>query len=282
MEYLNESACAIVDEGVSRRVIDDAPLLSWAAARGCSPADAQHAALDLGILPLRYLRNQWALTHAEQRMLCAGTVLVCGCGGLGGILVQLLARVGVGHLRLVDGDVFAPSNLNRQLLCDTANLARPKVEAAVETVRAVNPLVDVAGWQEELTEDNSERIMAGADLVLDALDNLAARFLLETTARRLQVPFVHAAVAGWWGQVSTFYPEGPWRLRHIFGERRARERGEASAGVLGATTAALGSLQALEAVRLLCGRAPAYAGRLLYLDGESGAVEVFPLEDLTS
>lgn len=263
--------------GKSQFVIEDGALLTWARQNRLDPAGAQLRALREEIMPLRYLKNLWGLQLAEQTRLCGSRVVVCGCGGLGGIVIQLLARAGVGQLRLVDGDVFCTTNLNRQLLSDTRQLARPKAQVAEETVRAINPLIEVTAYPRMATPANVTELLQGVDLVVDALDNLPTRFVLADAARALKVPFLHGAVAGWWGQLSTFLPESRQELKTIYGGKSSREPQELSLGVLGPTAAAIGSLQALEAIRLLTGRSPAYADKLLYFDGESGRMETVPL-----
>jgi molybdopterin-synthase adenylyltransferase len=265
------------ESGESRTVIEDGSLLDWSVQKGIPPTEAQIDALEAGIIPLRYVRNFSALNLSEQTRICRSRVMICGCGGLGGILVNLLARVGVGSFRLVDGDTFAPSNLNRQLLCETQHLSQPKALAAKARVHAINPLVEVDAFSETLDEANAEAILQGMDLVLDALDNLPGRFVLAEVAHRLGIPFIHAAATGWWGQVSTFMPDSPLDLTAIYGTKRSRDPAEMAMGVLGPAPALIGSLQAFEAIRLLSGRQPAYVNRLLFFDGESGVMELIKL-----
>jgi molybdopterin/thiamine biosynthesis adenylyltransferase len=178
---------------------------------------------------------------------------------------------------MVDGDCFAPSNLNRQLLCDMDGISRPKAQVAKEKARAANPLTEVEAFQSVLGEKNAEQLMCGMDLVLDALDNIEGRFVLAESAHRLKIPFIHAAATGWWGQISTFPAESSRNLASIYGERRSRDAAEISMGVPGPTPAVIGSLEAMEAIRILSGRKPAYANQLFYFDGESGRMEVLPL-----
>ena len=128
-----------------------------------------------------------------------------------------------------------------------------------------------------IQQNNAQSLMEDMDIVLDALDTLPGRFLLADSARQQGIPFLHAAVAGWWGQVSTFLPHSTRDLESIYGELRSRDPAEESTGVLGPTAAVIGSLEALEAIRLLIGRTPAYSDRLLYFDGESGMMEILPL-----
>ena len=265
------------ESGESRLVLDDRALMEWSESSGVPPRVAQIVALEAGIIPLRYLKNFSAVDLAEQTRICKSRVLICGCGGLGGVLINLLARVGVGGLRLVDGDTFAATNLNRQWLCDTRNLSQPKALVAERQVRAINPLVEVEAVPEILDETNAEGLVRGMDLVLDALDNLPGRFLLAEIAHRMGIPFLHGAATGWWGQVSTFMPDSTLALQAIYGARRNRDAKEIAMGVLGPAPSVIASLQAFEAIRLLSRKSPAYANRLLFFDGESGAIELIPL-----
>lgn len=274
---LRELAHPAEEAGESGLVIDDGALLEWAKTSGITPRAAQIEALEAGVIPLRYARNFAALDLAAQLRIGKSGVLVCGCGGLGGALITLLARLGVGALRLVDGDTFATSNLNRQWLCDTFNLSQPKALAAEQHVRAVNPLVEVEAFTETMDETNVDALVRGMDLVLDALDNLQGRFVLAGAARRFGIPFIHGAATGWWGQVSTFLPDSELDLTAIYGTARSREAAEIAMGVLGPAPSLIASLQVFEAVRLLAGRKPAYADRLLFFDGESGAMELLSL-----
>jgi molybdopterin/thiamine biosynthesis adenylyltransferase len=257
--------------------VEDGPLLEWASSEGASPHEAQIAALHQEIVPSRYLRNFEAISFSEQIRLCESRVLVCGCGGLGGVIIQLLARAGVGFLRLVDPDVFVTSNLNRQWMSDITVIGMAKAEVATQRVRSINPFVEVEARTCSLDERNAPRLLQNMHLALDALDNLAARFTLAEGARNLRIPFIHGAVAGWWGQISTFPPLSEHSLEAVYGKRRTRDPAEEAMGVLGPAASVIGSLQAMEAVRVLTGRQPAYAGHLLFFDGETGLFNMLPL-----
>jgi molybdopterin/thiamine biosynthesis adenylyltransferase len=254
--------------GALRTVIGDAPLLSWAQSHQVSPWEAQLAALRQGIILERYLSHGHSLNLDQQLWLCVGKVLILGCGGLGGVLINLLSRAGVGFLRLVDGDVFAPANLNRQWFCDADSIGRPKVQVSAARLERLNPFTRVEAVAEPLTDSNALTLMANVDLALDALDNIDSRLVLGRIARECQIPFVHAAVAGWCGQVSTFLPDSRRRLTDVYGGRQERDTAEIATGIIGTTAALMGSLQAAEAIRLLTGQPPAYADGLYYLDSE--------------
>jgi len=129
--------------------------------------------------------------------------LVAGCGGLGGHLILGLARLGVGSIIAVDPDVFDESNLNRQALCTTANLGQPKAAEAARQVALINPACQVRPHQQRLDPTNADTLLAGVDLALDGLDSVSARIALSEACAGNGIPLVHAAVAGWYGQVST-------------------------------------------------------------------------------
>lgn len=269
----------VVYGGRSLHVIEDADLLKWAAQENLAPWEAHREALKKGVLPSRYLKNLWTLHLEDQRALAESTVFVCGCGGLGGVSAQLLARAGVGHLILCDADTFYPTNLNRQWFAHAENLGRSKAAEGAEGCRRINPLIRVTAFQEPLVSQNARRLLDSCQVAVDALDNVESRFVLEEACRNRRIPWVHGAVAGWFGQVATFLPESSIGLEAVYGGRRDRTQAEQDLGVPGPTPAVIGSLQALEVLRLLTGRPPAYAGRLLYFDGETGMAHGIPLAE---
>jgi molybdopterin/thiamine biosynthesis adenylyltransferase len=242
------------------------------------PLRAVHRqALEAGVWPLRYLRNRDALSAADQRAICGSCVAVVGLGGLGGQAALTLARLGVGRLLLFDADRFDETNLNRQALSDTAALGQLKSERAAETIAAVNPAVEVVARTVRLGPENACDLLAGAAVVLDALDNVADRFSLEQAACALGVPLVHAAVAGFEGRLMTIFP-GDAGLRLLYPAGAAPPdpgRPEAVLGVPAPTPAVLATLQAMEAVKLITGRGTPVRNAMLQLDLEGGTLERF-------
>lgn len=210
----------------------------------------------------RYLRSLGALTEEELAQLRTKRVCVLGCGGLGGYAVELLARLGVGALTVVDGDFFARSNLNRQLLADEGSLGTGKAQTAAERVRSINPDVRVAAVPQYLTEENADELLRGHDLVIDALDSIAARRIAAAACDRLGLPLVHGAISGWCVQVAVILP-GSGALEKIY----PAKAGEAPApSSLSFTPALAASVQAAEAVKLLVRRQAALQSRLLLVD----------------
>ena len=200
----------------------------------------------------RYIRNHSAISEADQIALQKKCVLVAGCGGLGGYVIECLGRLGVGHLVVVDGDIFDETNLNRQLLSSNMNLGKPKVLAAQQRMQAINPLVKVDAHQVMLTESTAPGLMKGCDLVVDALDNIPSRMVLINAARDMNVPLVHGAIAGWYGQVYIVKPGGK-ELEMLYESSPSEKGVEVELGNLAFTAALVASIQAAEAVKLLLG-----------------------------
>ena len=143
----------------------------------------------------RYSRNRNTLTREEQKRLSLSTAAVLGLGGLGGGVAEMLARIGVGKLLLMDGDAFDVSNLNRQVFSTEENLGTPKARAAVERIRAVNSSIHVTGIQAFLEPERGWEKIRDADLVVDCLDTITARFLLQDLAAEHGIPMVSGAIA---------------------------------------------------------------------------------------
>lgn len=197
----------------------------------------------------RYIRNLGALSEAECAALREKTVLVAGCGGLGGYLIEMLLRLGVGEIRAADGDRFEASNLNRQLFSTPALLGRGKAESAAERAAAVNSDVRFLAVPEYVTEDNVGQLVRGCDVVLDALDNIASRKLLARACAEAGIPLIHGAICGWSAQAAVVMP-GNDLLDRLYPEGAALN----SKASLSFTPPFCAALQMALCVRLLTGR----------------------------
>lgn len=171
------------------------------------------------MLKPRYKRNIPDLTEAECILLRSKRILVVGCGGLGGHIIDLLSRIGVGSLRVVDGDVFEATNLNRQLLSQISLLGAGKAKAAADHVRRVNPEVTVVAAEVFMTADNVRSLMAGCDIVMDALDNIPARRILAEACQETGIPYVYGAIQCWIAQAGISLP-GDRLIEKLFPEDR--------------------------------------------------------------
>lgn len=230
-----------------------------------------------GEVPERYLRNIGTIGIEGQKRLLEARVAVVGAGGLGGNVIELLARQGIGFLRIIDGDTFARHNLNRQLLATERTLGMNKATVAAARVAEVNSDVKVDAVPAMFDENNGAGLLAGMDVVVDALDSIHCRLLLGRVARELGIPLVHAAIAGLTGQVKTILPDGPG-LEKIYGTLNGRNEGvEAVLGNPSATPALAAALQVQEVVKLLTGIGKPLIDELLYFDAEFNIYELLNL-----
>jgi len=187
----------------------------------------------------------------------------------------MLGRIGVGHLTIIDPDGFDETNLNRQIYSNTRALNRSKVEVAQERMAIINPLVEVTAMPLYLDKQNALDICQGHDLIIDALDNLESRFVLQDTAQELNIPLVHGAIAGWYGQVCSILP-GDRSLDLIYGNNRGRGI-EKEQGNPAFTPALVASIQVAEAIKILIGRGEILRKQLLYIDLLNQEYMVLPL-----
>ncbi len=208
----------------------------------------------------RYIRNLGALTEEECAVLRGKTVFVAGCGGLGGYLIEMLLRLGVGEIRAADGDVFEASNLNRQLLSSPSTLGSGKAAAAAARAREINPEVRFAAVSDFVTEENAAELVKGCDAVLDALDNITARRLLAVACAEAGVPLIHGAICGWTAQAAVVMP-GDDLIGRIYPEG-SRLSSKAS---LSFTPPFCAAMQTALCTRILTGR-PVETGRLYMAD----------------
>ena len=249
-----------------------------AASAGCPVREVELAALEAGVVPWRYLRNLGTAGLEGQARLLRATVAVVGLGGLGGYVTEALARMGVGRLVLIDGDVFEEHNLNRQLLSSEAGLGLDKVQAARRRVAEVNQAVEMTGHAVRLTRENLPQLLEGAEVVVDALDRLPIRLVLQEGAQALGIPLVHGSIAGFLGQVMTILPGDPGLVSLYGGGGDLPEQGlEAQLGTPAATPMAVAAWEAQEVVKILLGRGELLRHRLLVMDMESGTIEVLQL-----
>jgi molybdopterin/thiamine biosynthesis adenylyltransferase len=203
----------------------------------------------------------------------ASRVLAVGAGGIGSAALLYLAAAGVGRLGLVDGDAVELSNLQRQILHQSADLGRRKVESAEESLSALNPLIQVETFDLRLNPGNIREVVQGFEVVLDASDNFPTRFLVSECCWQYQIPLVSAAATGWHGQLLVAVPgaENPC-YRCLVPEMppAAAVPSSTQAGILGAVAGAMGCLQAAEALKLLLGLDSDLTRRLLAYDGLQG------------
>ncbi|MDY0145550.1 MAG: HesA/MoeB/ThiF family protein [Kiritimatiellia bacterium] len=204
-----------------------------------------------------------------QEKLRAGRILVVGCGGLGSPALYYLAAAGVGRLGLIDSDQVDISNLQRQILHGTADIGRAKTDSAVARLRTLNPHVGLAPHSERLCAANARELFAPYDIILDATDNYATKYLINDICVATKKPFIHAGISAFGGQLLTVLPGQSACLRCIFPDSPPPlpPDGPANAGPLGPIPGVIGSLQAVEAIKFLTGVGTLLSDTLLTYDG---------------
>ena len=209
-----------------------------------------------------FVKNLAIFTQAEKDLLCEKKVLVAGCGGLGGSVVELLARSGIGRLVLADMDVFEPSNMNRQILCTTDTLGKGKAETAAARVLSINPEADVQAVNERLSEDNACVLIRNCDIVIDALDSVSSRITLEEACAQEGKYLIHGAVNGWALQIGVC-PPGSGMLKTLYGGKNAATH---AGGGIAMTVFTCASFEVSEAIKILLDRSDSLSGKFLFFD----------------
>jgi molybdopterin/thiamine biosynthesis adenylyltransferase len=212
-----------------------------------------------------------------QQRFKAARVLIVGAGGLGAPAALYLAAAGIGTIGIVDDDRVSLSNLQRQIIHSTQRIGTPKVASAAEAIGAINPHVAVVRHELRLTAENARAIVAGYDVVADGSDNIEARYLLADVCAELKIPLVTGAVGRFDGSVTVLKPyegENP-SYRDLFPAPPPEGLLPtcAEAGILGALTGVIGSMEALEVLKLVAGIGETLIGRLLLYDGLSQRFE---------
>jgi molybdopterin/thiamine biosynthesis adenylyltransferase len=221
----------------------------------------------------RYIKNMNLLSLEENNMLKDFKVCVVGCGGIGGYVIEFLSRLGIGEITAIDGDVFDNSNLNRQLLSDENSIGKSKAEAAKVRVNLVNSDVKLNQIAVFLNEDNCDQLLRNHHVVVDALDNMKTRKMVEAHCKSLGIPMVHGAIAGWYAQIATIIP-GDDLLCKIYPE--GVEQGiELEIGNPSFTPALAASIEVSEVIKLLFNKGDILRNKLLTINLLNCEFEIF-------
>lgn len=221
---------------------------------------------------LRYSRNKNLMSDDEIILLSQKKVCVLGLGGLGGYIVEMLSRIGVGSLTLVDGDVFDETNLNRQLFSSMNNLGSSKALEAEKRVKGINPLTKVIPVYEFVDSSNAMKIIANHDVIVDALDSIDLRKYIAKACTELNLPLVHGAIAGWYGQVATIYPNDT--TLDILYPKDIKRGIEKELGNPSFTPALVASIQVSEVIKLLLNRGDLLRNSFMMIDLYTNDIEV--------
>ena len=223
-------------------------------------------ALKLEISPLRYLKNRTTISFAEQITLAESTVTVAGAGGLGEYVIHLLARIGIGTICFFDNDSFDESNLNRQLFSSTKNIGKFKTDVIKQIINLINPAVNTTAYTEKIVAKKVK--LDKPDVIVDALDNSEDRLLLAKLSEELCLPLVHGSIAGFEGRILTQYPGGKG-IKTLFTGETDNISSEKILGTPAITPCIIGSLQAMEVIKILLNKDNVFKDTMLYFNPEN-------------
>ena len=213
-----------------------------------------------------------------QRKLRQAHVLIAGVGGLGSPVAIYLACAGVGKLTLVDSDAVELSNLNRQILHGEADIGENKVFSSAHKLKQLNSTVELEPLAERITAESLPTLLYGVDLVMDCLDSMETRFILNEGCVKTDIPLIHGGIDGMLGEITTIIPHKTPCFACIFPQG---VEGKKPVPVFGCTPALIASLQVMEAIKLLAGFGELLTGRMLYVNGEGMEFMTTPLQKNT-
>lgn len=256
------------------RVIDLRGVRFISSKKRIPPREIEISCLEQNIIPIRYIRNIGTIGIEGQLKLLCSTVAVCGVGGLGGTIIELLARQGIGHLVIIDNDKFAENNLNRQIMATEGDLKKSKVKVAATRIKKINSAVTVTAVNKKIDSKNVKNLIKDAAVVIDGLDNLMTRQTVADACNKLKIPFVHGAIAGFNGQLMTIFP-GDKGLSAICGPCTDENACgiEAHTGNPAATPAVIAAWEVQEAIKIITGIGNPIRNRLIFLDFADGTFD---------
>ena len=223
----------------------------------------------------RYIRNTGVLTPDEIRLLGLKSVCVAGCGGLGGHIIQNLARTGIGKMTVIDNGYFDETNLNRQVFCTEYNIGSCKASEAEAAVRRINSETAVNAISVKITPQNVTDLISGHNIVIDAVDNVSTRLILEDACAQCNIPLIHGAVCDWYGQAAVSMPGS--RLLHTLYDSAFDAADVILETNVSFTPAVIAGIQSSEAVKLLTGKSTPLANRVIFADLLSCSFEIMDI-----
>ena len=246
---------------------------SFAIKANIAPSNKEYSQLDLAekqAFAKEFYSRQTILQELGekgQQKLAKSKVAIVGAGGLGTVSSLYLALAGVDYIRLIDQDTIEPHNLHRQILYNTDDLHYPKTEVAAKRLEKQNPLVTVEAIPENVNASNVERLLTDVDCVVDGLDNMVTRYLVNRTCVKLGIPYVFGAAIGIEGNLSVFAPPETGCLECLMPNLSDSDLLTCNTrGVIGATTGIIGALQAMETIKLLTGMGSTLKNKLMVCD----------------
>lgn len=225
----------------------------------------------------RYLRNMEAITAEEMELLKKSRVCVVGCGGLGGYIIEMLARVGVGYIKAIDGDVFDETNLNRQLVSHSQNIGKSKVVETKRRIELVNPYICIEAIDTMIDKSNALSLLKDHDVIVDALDNFKTRKIIQDSSKKLNIPMIHGAIGGFYGQVTTIFPNDN-TLDFLYPEGNKVDKGiEKELGNPSFTPPLIAAIQVAEVIKILIKRGELLRKKVLLIDLLNNSYDIIEL-----
>ncbi|MDY7032513.1 MAG: HesA/MoeB/ThiF family protein [Thermodesulfobacteriota bacterium] len=265
-------------DGDSYRSISVESTLKISQIHRCHGRDVEITALEAGIVPERYARNMKTYSHTQQAVLLKSTVSIVGLGGLGGVVVEILARMGTGSLNLIDGDIFEESNLNRQFLSSEKALQQTKAESAEKRINAINSSLIIHTHPEYVNEENAVDYLGKSDVIVDCLGGIQDRFVLEKASKKVGCPLISGAVAGLSGHVTTIFPND-LGLESIYGKPSdlPASGAEASLGCLPQIVTLVAAIQCSEVAKIILNKEVLFRNKIFTIDLLENVFEILDL-----
>lgn len=233
----------------------------------------------MGDILKRYLRNMKAISAEEIKILNNSKVCVIGCGGLGGYIIEMLARIGVGFIAAIDGDVFDETNLNRQLVSNINNIGEGKALETKKRIETINPYVHIKAIETMLDNSNAINLLEEHDVIIDALDNISTRFIVQSASAKLNIPMVHGAIGGFYGQVTTILPNDK-TLDFLYPKDSKVEKGiEKELGNPSFIPTVVAAIQVSETIKILINRGDLLRKRILFIDLLNNSFDILNLNN---
>lgn len=227
--------------------------------------DIEKIALKNNICPTRYQRNQNTISIIDQLKLLNSKICIIGAGGLGGYIIEELARIGIGNLTIFDFDTFEDHNLNRQLYATIDSLENSKINLVKTRIQAINPAINLTTVSEPFGINTNESYFKDVDIVIDALDNIQTKMSLANLCNKRSLYLVHGAIAGWYGQVAVQAP-GENTVANIYKNATYEKGIESEMGNPAFTPAVIASFQVSETIKILLNKKEATTNRVYFID----------------
>lgn len=207
-----------------------------------------------------------------QEKLKKAKVLIVGIGGLGSPLALYLSAAGIGTIGLIDDDIVSISNLQRQVLYNTEEIGKPKVEIAAEKLRLLNPNINFIAYNTKLEENNANNIIENYDIIVDGCDNLPTRYLIDKTCKKYSKTYIYGSIAEFTGQVSVFDYKESGSYSDLFPYKEEANMISQSKGVIGILPGIIGNLQVNEVLKVICGYGDKLINKLLIYDAIKNSI----------